>query len=160
MKNKIINTPELIVYDFDGVMTDNRVMIDQAGNEYVWVNRSDGLAVSKFKDMGIRQIIISTETNPVVEKRALKLGIMCISGVVNKKKALDRYLKKTRIDRSKVAFLGNDINDLEVMKSVGISVAPSDAHEEVKKAAMIITKKYGGAGVVREFMDIVIGKRG
>lgn len=151
---------ELIVYDFDGVMTDNRVMIDRFGNEYVFVNRSDGLAVSELKRMGIRQIIISTEKNGVVGKRARKIKISCLQGVSNKQKALKKYLAKYKIDKKNVMFIGNDINDLDVMKYVGYPVAPKDADPKIKKIAKIVTDKKGGCGVIREILDIISGEKG
>ena len=84
MNNKI----DIIIYDFDGVMTNNKVYVDQNGNETVQVNRADGLGISEIKKLGIEQIIISTEKNPVVVKRAEKLGISCMQGIENKKAAL------------------------------------------------------------------------
>ena len=149
---------DLIVYDFDGVMTDNKVIMDQFGNESVVVNRSDGLAISKIKKIGIKQLILSTEKNPVVQKRAEKLGIFCINGISNKKKALQKYLSNNKTDRKKVVYIGNDINDLNVMKYVGIPIAPADAHPEIQKIARMIINVKGGNGVVREFFDVVINK--
>ena len=84
----------LIVYDFDGVMTDNKVYINQNGNEMVQVNRSDGLGIAKIKTLGIKQIIISTEENTVVSARANKLDIPCLQGIANKKYALKDYCQK------------------------------------------------------------------
>ena len=149
---------ELVVYDFDGVMTNNKVIIDQFGNESVIVNRSDGLAIAEIRKIGIKQLLLSTEENPVVQKRAKKLGIICINGLDDKKKTLQKYLSNNNIDRKKVVFIGNDINDLKVMKYVGIPIAPADAHPEIKKIARIITKAKGGDGVVREIFDILINK--
>ena len=94
MAGEGLNLIQLIVYDFDGVMTDNRVYVDQDGREMVRVNRADGLGISGIKKIGIQQIIISTEKNPVVSTRAKKLGIPCLQGIDNKKKALIDYCKK------------------------------------------------------------------
>ncbi|MDD5687488.1 MAG: acylneuraminate cytidylyltransferase [Elusimicrobia bacterium] len=151
----ILSGIELIVYDFDGVMTDNKVTVSQFGNESVKVNRADGLAVSKIKSMGIKQMILSTEKNPVVKKRADKLGITCLYGKNNKKEVLKKYLDNNNISKEKVIFVGNDINDMEVMDYVGYPVAPNDAHEQIKKIAKIITKSKGGDGVVRELLDFL-----
>lgn len=144
---------ELIVYDFDGVMTDNRVLVFQDGTEAVFVNRSDGLAVNMIKKMVIKQVIISTEANPVVNARAEKIKIPCIQGVGNKLEVLKKYLSDNNIDKNNVAFIGNDINDLDAMNYVGYSVAPADAYPEVKNIAKIVLKTKGGYGVVREFLD-------
>jgi N-acylneuraminate cytidylyltransferase len=146
---------ELIVYDFDGVMTDNKVIIDRFGNETVKTNRSDGLAVSKIRDMGIKQLILSLEKNPIVKKRSKKLGLVCLQGQEDKKKVLKEYLTLNNIDRNKVVFIGNDINDAEVMSYVGYPIAPNDACTCVKKIAKIITKAKGGDGVVREMLNIL-----
>ncbi|HWQ95965.1 MAG TPA: acylneuraminate cytidylyltransferase [Candidatus Methylomirabilis sp.] len=144
---------ELIVYDFDGVMTDNKVTIDQNGNESVIVNRSDGLAVSRFKEMGIEQIIISTEKNPVVQERAKKLGVFCLHSVNDKKDTLEKYLSKKGINKNNVVFIGNDINDLDTLKFIGWPIVPDDAHPDVKNVAKIVTKTCGGCGVIREVLD-------
>lgn len=145
--------PRLIIYDFDGVMTDNRVLVFANGEEAVFVNRSDGLAIKAIKEMGIEQIIISTETNPVVKARAKKLGISVIHSVENKRKVLESYLEENNVDRQYVMFVGNDINDKEVMEFVGFSVAPSDAHKEIKAIAKTVLNIKGGFGVVREILD-------
>lgn len=153
--NKIPEDISLIVYDFDGVMTNNKVTIDQSGNESVTVNRSDGLAISEIKKLGITQIILSTEKNPVTRKRAEKLDIFCLSGIDDKKKALAEYLSDQKIDKSKVIYIGNDINDLEAMLYVGIPIAPKDAHPKIREIASFITEARGGDGVIREFLDIL-----
>jgi len=150
-----INGVELIVYDFDGIMTNNKVIQDQSGGESIIVNRSDGLAIANIKKMGIPQIILSTEKNQVVKKRAEKLDLICIQGVKNKLNILDGYLKKNEIDKTKVIYLGNDVNDLEVMKLIGFPVAPSDAVEEIKIVAALITEAKGGDGVIRELYNLL-----
>ena len=143
---------KLIVYDFDGVMTDNKVYIDQNGNEMVQVSRADGLGVSEIIKLGIQQIIISTETNPVVRARAKKLGLHCLQGVNNKAKDLTDYCRK-KISLDEVAYVGNDINDLEVMKLVGITFCPADAHVSIKEISQYILESKGGEGVSREILD-------
>jgi len=155
MKEINIKDIQLIAYDFDGVMTDNKVIVDQNGKESVVANRSDGLAVGMFTNMGIKQIIISTEPNEVVARRAEKIKIPYIHGVENKRNVLKQYLAENNIDKNKVVFIGNDLNDKEVMQYIGIPVAPSDAHFEILDIAQIITKKKGGDGVVRELYDIL-----
>ena len=100
----MIDKIKLIVYDFDGVMTGNKVYIDQNGNEMVQVNRADGLGVAEIKKMGIKQIIISTEKNPIVSARANKLDVPCLQGVANKKYALTDYCQKNDIQILQVAY--------------------------------------------------------
>jgi len=150
---------DLIAYDFDGVMTDNRVIIFQDGTEAVIVNRADGLGVDRFRSLGIPQLILSTETNPVVKARAAKLHLEIIASCKDKKSALKKYCKKMKYDLSNVVYIGNDINDLEVMKTVGYPIAPADAHVEVKKIAKIITKTMGGDGVIRELLDFFMEEK-
>ena len=146
---------ELIVYDFDGVMTNNKVTLNELGHESVMVNRSDGLAISELKRMGIPQIILSTEKNRVVQQRAKKLGIPCFNGIQNKKYVLEDYIHQNNINKANVAYLGNDINDLECMLLVGFPIAPADADWKIKKIAKFITKAKGGDGVIREIMNII-----
>ncbi len=146
---------KLIVYDFDGVMTDNKVYIDQNGSEMVQVNRADGLGISEIKKIGIEQIIISTEENPVVSARASKLGITCLQGIDNKKIVLIKYCKTRNIDLKNVAYVGNDVNDREVMKRVGTTFCPSDAHKSIKKISDHVMKTKGGYGVIRELLDLI-----
>ena len=102
---------DLIVYDFDGVMTDNSLLMDQDGKEYVRISRADGLAVSEIKKMFLKQIILSTEKNPIVQKRAEKLGIDCLQGINNKKKTLSTFAERQNINLEKTIYVGNDIND-------------------------------------------------
>tara|TARA_B100001113_G_C21118406_1_gene626339 strand:- start:705 stop:1184 length:480 start_codon:yes stop_codon:yes gene_type:complete len=149
---KIFNRKiSLIVYDFDGVMTDNRAMIFNNGDEAVFINRSDGLAIEKIKSLGIIQIIISTEKNNIVLKRAKKLNIPAINGVRSKVKELKKYVENNEISLSETAFVGNDLNDLDVMNVVGLRIAPSDSAKEILNIADYITKTKGGFGVIREF---------
>ncbi|MBT4774652.1 MAG: HAD hydrolase family protein [Crocinitomicaceae bacterium] len=151
---------KLIVYDFDGVMTDNKVYVDQNGNEMVQVNRADGLGVSEIKKLGIEQIIISTEQNPVVSTRAHKLGIPCLQGIENKKMALFDYCKENDIDLKNVAYVGNDINDKNVMENTGLTFCPADAHESIKNISDHVLKTKGGHGVIRELFDLINNKKG
>jgi len=160
MKKIFFKDIQLIVYDFDGVMTDNTVIVTEDGKEAVVVNRSDGLAVSKIKEKGIPQLIISAETSRVVAARAKKLGISCLSGVRNKKETLISYCRKKNINPKNVLFAGNDINDLDAMIIIGYPVAPKDACREVKKIAIFITKAKGGKGVVRELLDVLEKRQG
>ena len=147
---------DLIVYDFDGVFTDNKTLVFEDGKEAVFCNRAYGLAVQKFRQLGVPQIILSTERNKVVEARARKLDIAVIQNVADKRVVLEHYCKKKEYNIEKVLYIGNDINDLEVMKSVGYPVAPKDANSEIKSVAKIIINVKGGDGVVRGLYERVI----
>lgn len=150
---------ELIAYDFDGVMTDNRAIALQDGTEAVFVNRSDGLGVERIRSLGIAQLILSSEANPVVKARAQKLGLEVIGFCKNKKNTLKNYCEQNNYDLEKVIFVGNDVNDLETMKIVGFPVAPADAYPDIIKTARLVTKAGGGQGVVRELSDILVNGR-
>jgi 3-deoxy-D-manno-octulosonate 8-phosphate phosphatase (KDO 8-P phosphatase) len=147
---------DLVVYDFDGVMTDNRVIVFQDGTEAVVVNRADGLGVDCFRSLDIPQLILSTETNPVVNARAAKLRIEVIASCKDKKFALEKFCLENGYNLSQVIYVGNDLNDLEVMKIVGFPVAPADANPKIKKIAKLTTEAKGGEGVVRELSDYAL----
>ena len=157
MEKYDIRKVKLIIYDFDGVMTDNKVYVDQNGKETVQVNRADGLGVSEIKKLGIEQIIISTEKNPVVSVRANKLGINCLQGIENKKEALINYCQRNDYELQYVAYVGNDINDMEAMEIAGSTFCPSDAHESIKNTSDYVLDTKGGDGVIRELYDILKG---
>lgn len=144
---------DLIVYDFDGVMTDNTAFVDEDGNESVRVNRADGLAISYFKKKGINQLILSTEKNKVVQKRAEKLQIDCFNNIDNKKDFLLGYAKDHNVSLNKVLYLGNDINDLESMLLIGIPVCPKDAVSEIISISKLVLEKNGGHGVIRNLYE-------
>ena len=151
-----IKNIDLVVYDFDGVMTDNRVLVFQDGTEAVFANRSDGLGVEMISTMGLRQMILSTETNPVVQSRANKLNLKVIHGVKDKAIALRDYCFKHKIDLSRVLYVGNDLNDLGVMKIVGHTIAPADANLQIAVQAQIITQAKGGEGVIKEIAEHIL----
>jgi len=148
--------PKLIVYDFDGVMTNNRALITETGVEAVWINRSDGWAIESLRKAGIRQLIISTEKNPVVSARAKKLQIEVIQGTNDKIKTLQKICSSAKIPLSKVLFIGNDLNDLPAIKKVGLAIAPQDGHPEVLKNCHFVTRAKGGEGVVREIAELLL----
>tara|TARA_Y100001980_G_C14533492_1_gene309754 strand:+ start:316 stop:780 length:465 start_codon:yes stop_codon:yes gene_type:complete len=150
-----LNNIELIVYDFDGVMTDNHLFLDENGKELVRVSRADGLGVSEIKKLNIKQIILSTETNTVVSMRAKKLGIPCIQGVYNKKEKLYEYINVRKINLFNVIFVGNDLNDLEVMRTVGYKICPADAHQDIIDIADLVLKTKGGQGITRELLELL-----
>jgi YrbI family 3-deoxy-D-manno-octulosonate 8-phosphate phosphatase len=148
----------LVVFDFDGVMTDNRVWVDQDGKESVACNRSDGLGLGMLRDAGVPMMVLSKEKNPVVSARCRKLGMPCNQGVDDKAAFLSAWLKKNRIRASDVAYIGNDINDLPCLRMVGLPVVTGDAHPAVLSAARWVLAHAGGHGAVREFCDTVLAR--
>jgi len=156
MKRRIKrNEISLIIYDFDGVMTDNRALLMEDGREAVFVHRGDGLAVSMIKEAGIKQFILSSETNLIVACRARKLGLPLLQAVKDKKAAVEALIKEQGVDRENIIFVGNDLNDKDAMLSVGWPVAPADASLEIRKIAKIVLQTAGGAGVVRELLELL-----
>jgi len=149
--------PKLIVYDFDGVMTNNHALVTQTGSEAVWVNRSDGWGIQELRKAGIPQVILSTEKNQVVAARARKLKIGVVQGSRDKAKSIRNICRAQGVLRRDVLFVGNDVNDLPAMRLAGVSVSPADGHPEVLKYCHHITKAKGGEGVIREIADLILG---
>jgi len=147
---------ELVVFDFDGVMTDNRVWVDADGRELVSANRGDGWGVARLKETGVQIVVLSTETDPVVAARCHKLGIEAIQGIQDKAKALRELLESRGINAKQTIYLGNDVNDVVCFPQVACALVVEDAHPEAKAQADIILTKRGGQGAVRELCDILI----
>ena len=158
MKIKKIKLDDLdaLIFDFDGVLTDNRVYIDQDGNESVRCNRSAGLAFLVLEKIKKPTFIISTEKNKVVAARAKKLKTPVLFGIENKFKALKKLSIKKKFDLDKTLYVGNDLNDYEALKLCGYSACPSDSHKEIKKISTFILDAKGGSGVVRELIEEVL----
>lgn len=148
--------PKLVVFDFDGVMTDDTVIVDQNGVESVRCSRSDGMGLRLLREHGIGAMVLSSERNPVVIMRCKKLNLECIHGVLKKGEMLESYLNEQQIDPVDVIYVGNDVNDLPCFPLVGCAVVPADAHFRVKKEADIVLSHNGGEGAVRELCDMLI----
>jgi 3-deoxy-D-manno-octulosonate 8-phosphate phosphatase (KDO 8-P phosphatase) len=146
---------KLVVFDFDGVFTDNTVYVNQDGIEQVRCWRSDGLGLSRLKANGISAQIVSTEANAVVALRAAKLNIPCCHGVEDKAKVVVEICQERRIDFRECMFVGNDINDIPAFGKVGIPVGVADAYPEINPHILFRTKKPGGFGAVREICDLI-----
>ena len=148
-----INEIDALVFDFDGVLTDNKVLVHQDGGESVICNRADGLAFDVLRKLAIPAYILSTESNPVVTVRAKKLNVQVIQGVVNKLETLTQISIERSYNLKKIFFVGNDLNDFSVMKNCGFSACPSDSHPEIKKISQFKLKANGGDGIVREILE-------
>ena len=155
----LLRAVKLVVFDFDGVFTDNTVYVSQDGVESVRCWRGDGLGLAKLTQAGIHTAIVSTETNPVVGARARKLGMRCVQGCGDKLTAVQALAAEHRIALAEVAFVGNDINDLECLRAVGLPVVVQDAHADVRAAAVHRTTAPGGRGAVREICDAIVAAR-
>ncbi|WP_307360301.1 acylneuraminate cytidylyltransferase [Microbacterium murale] len=145
-----------VVTDFDGVHTDDTVLVDTAGEEQVRVSREDGMGVARLRRAGIPMLILSTEVNPVVRARANKLRVPVLHGIDDKEQALAAWAAENGIALADIAYLGNDVNDLPAMRIVGWPVAVANAHPEVRSAARVVLGKSGGQGAVRELIERVL----
>ena len=155
-KRSLPTRVELLVCDFDGVMTDDRVWVDQDGRETVAANRSDGLGIARLRKAGILLVVLSTETNPIVAARCRKLELPVIQGVGDKAAALSSLLEERKLNPHGVVYLGNDVNDLPCFPLVGCAVAVADARPEVIAQADLVLTHKGGRGAVRELCDRII----
>lgn len=147
---------KMLVLDFDGVLTDNRVWVNERGEESVACWRSDGLGISAVQKLGVYVCIISTETNPVVSVRAAKLKLPVTQGSENKLEQLTEIAKSQHVMLDSVAYVGNDINDLDCLSAVGLPIVVHDAHESVLEIASYRTHACGGRGAVREVCDLIV----
>lgn len=150
----------LIVFDFDGVMTDNSVYVFSDGTEAVRCSRSDGIGLKRVQRAGVETMILSTETDPVVSARARKLGLPCLQGVEDKLSALNAIAREKGLTLDEIAFVGNDINDRPCLARVGFPVVVADAHEDLATLAVYRTRRPGGHGAVREICDMIAELRG
>lgn len=147
---------DAIIFDFDGVLTDNKVLVCEDGTEAVFCNRSDGLAFDYLRTLRVPIYIMSTETNSVVLVRAKKLNIPVFNAVGDKGELLIKLCREKKYKLTKVMFVGNDINDIPAMLKVGISVAVADSHKRVLEIADIKLSKIGGSGIVSEIIEEII----
>ncbi len=157
-KNIIPELVSLLVLDFDGVLTDDRVYVNQHGEETVAAHRGDGMGIAQVKKAGIEVVILSKEKNPVVKARADKLGIPVYQGIDEKGPELISILTDRGISSESVVYLGNDINDLPCFPLVGLAAAVADSHPLVIERAQLVLTKNGGYGAVRELCDLLLEK--
>jgi YrbI family 3-deoxy-D-manno-octulosonate 8-phosphate phosphatase len=150
---------DAIVTDFDGVHTDDHAHIDEHGDERVTVSRSDGMGVRLLREAGIPVLILSTERHPVVAARAAKLRVEVLHGVDDKSAALVGWAHDRGIPLSRIAYLGNDVNDLGPLSLVGWPVVVPEAHPRALAAARVVLDHRGGHGAVRELAERVLQTR-
>jgi 3-deoxy-D-manno-octulosonate 8-phosphate phosphatase (KDO 8-P phosphatase) len=152
---------ELIVLDVDGTMTDSRITYSQNGDEIKSFNVKDGLAISSWRRLGKQVAIITGRSSDIVARRAKELRIEHFyQGVENKKEVLESLLKKLDLTMDNVAAIGDDLNDLQMLKSAKISFVPRDASIYVDKIATVVLTRKGGDGAVREMIEHLILKEG
>ncbi|MDQ0763453.1 N-acylneuraminate cytidylyltransferase [Streptomyces canus] len=148
---------DAVVLDFDGTQTDDRVLIDADGKEFVSVHRGDGLGIAALRKSGLKMLTLSTEQNPVVAARARKLKIPVLHGIDRKDLALKQWCEEQGIAPERVLYVGNDVNDLPCFALVGWPVAVASAHDVVRGAARAVTTVPGGDGAIREIASWILG---
>jgi len=146
---------DLIITDFDGVLTNNNVLTDSNGNELVSCSRADGLAFDALRKLNKKVIIISSEQNEVVIRRAEKLKIEAHYGIKNKAKKIQEILTKEKVSILKSIYIGNDLNDFLAIKLFKYSFCPNDSHQLIKNVATYTLKTNGGEGIFRELVEDV-----
>lgn len=156
LKNKIKNI-KLLATDVDGVLTDGGMYYSNDGKEFKKFNVRDGMGISMLRKSGVKVAIVTLEDTAIVENRAKKLNITDVFlGSRDKVKSIEILLKRYNLQWENVSFIGDDINDFEVLKKVGLAVTPNDGINENKKIAHLITSKNGGDGCVRELCDLIL----
>jgi YrbI family 3-deoxy-D-manno-octulosonate 8-phosphate phosphatase len=151
---------DALVFDFDGVFTDNRVTVLEEGREAVVCSRGDGMGIELLRKAGWPMVVISKETHPIVSARCAKLRLECQQGVDDKLPLLRRWLEGRGFALERTLYVGNDINDLACLTAVGCPVVVADAHPEAARAARIILEKPGGQGALRELAELILSRYG
>src|SRR5436305_12983678 len=144
----LLRRVRLVVFDFDGVFTGNRVWVNERGEEMLAFTRREGLGLRRLDEVGVGYLIVSTEPNPIVAARAAKLVAACVHGVDDKLAVVEERRGSVELDN--VAYVGNDINDSECLRAVGLPVVAADAWPEAKPLARCVLRRPGGACCVRE----------
>jgi YrbI family 3-deoxy-D-manno-octulosonate 8-phosphate phosphatase len=149
----LLERVRLAVFDFDGVFTDNRVWVNERGEEALAFSRSDGLGLRRLDEVGVQYLIVSMEPNPIVGARAVKLNAECVQGVDDKLAVVFERTEQLGVALEETAYVGNDVNDADCLRAVGVPVVPADAWPEVRTLARWVLSRPGGQGCVREFCD-------
>jgi YrbI family 3-deoxy-D-manno-octulosonate 8-phosphate phosphatase len=158
MKRNLPKKVEMLVMDFDGVLTDDRVWVDENGRETIAALRSDALGLRILREKtGVKLLVLSREVNPVVAARCRKMDLPFLQGVMDKAAVLLETLNKEGIDPADVIYVGNDIIDLPCFPIVGCALAPANSYPLVLQQADIVLDKNGGQGAIRELCDLLIG---
>jgi YrbI family 3-deoxy-D-manno-octulosonate 8-phosphate phosphatase len=150
---------DLVVFDFDGVMTDNTVFVAEDGSEAVRCQRADGWGIARLRDADIPMLILSTEEHPVVGARARKLEVPYLQGVDDKRAALIAELDRRGVAAANVVYLGNDVNDLGCFELVGLPIGVADIHPDAFPAVRHVLSRRGGEGAIRELCDLILARR-
>lgn len=146
---------KLLILDVDGVMTDGGMYYSESGDQFKKFNTKDGIAIKRMVDSGIEVRFLSSGTNVnLIQERATTLGVKTVyCGLQKKTEILDNWIKDLNLRKQEIAYIGDDINDLDAMKMAGFVTCPSDAIDEVKRQSNVTLKSVGGNGCIREFWD-------
>ena len=151
---RLVESTRFVAFDFDGVFTDNIVIVSQDGTESVGSYRGDGIGLRRLDVLGIGTVVISTEVTPVVQVRCKKLDVRCIQGVDDKVSALKGILYVLDLTLDQAAFVGNDLNEMACLQNIGFPIIVQDAHPDVRSVDEYRTETLGGHGAVREICDL------
>jgi YrbI family 3-deoxy-D-manno-octulosonate 8-phosphate phosphatase len=151
--------PAVVIFDFDGVFTDNGVWVKEDGTETVRCDRGDGFGLDMLRAAGVPLLILSKEKNPVVAARCRKLRLEHLSGIDDKLTVLRSWATQRSLSLEAAVYVGNDLNDVPCMQAVGCAICPADGHESAKRVADIVLEAPGGRGAVREVCDMVLARR-
>ncbi len=150
---------ELLVFDVDGCLSDGSIIYGSNQDEYKAFNVKDGLAIASWNRLGLKSAIITGRNSKIVERRAKELGITHLhQGIKDKKRLLGEILQKENLKWENVAAIGDDLNDIGMLQSVGWSFTPNDGVELIKKSVKTVLKRDGGKGAAREMIDMIVKK--
>lgn len=155
MKNKLNKNLKVLFIDFDGVLTNNKVTVDENGIESVLCNRADSLYADLLKkNFFLEIIIISSEKNKVVKIRSEKMNLNCIHGITSKYDYINQYILDAKLDFNNLVYIGNDLNDFEAMEKCYLKICPFDSAKEIIDISDIVLQTKGGDGILREVYNI------
>jgi N-acylneuraminate cytidylyltransferase len=152
-----INNVNLVIFDVDGVFTNGSVYVDEQGGELLRFSRIDGKGIEMLSQAGVKIAVITSEENTIVKERMKKLNVQYVyTGVKNKEPAYELLKKELSLKDTEIAYCGDDIGDLCIIKKVGFAACPKNAVDKVKSECQYISPYYGGAGFVRDICDKII----
>ncbi len=152
---------KLLVFDVDGCLTDGSIVYGSKQDEFKAFNVKDGLAIASWSRLGLKSAIITGRASKIVARRAKELNITHLhQGIKDKKRVLEEIIKEEGLAWKNVAAIGDDLNDLMMLKSAGWSFAPNDGAELIKQSVKTLLSANGGKGAVREMIEMIVQKEG
>ncbi|HEK86361.1 MAG: KdsC family phosphatase [Candidatus Saccharicenans sp.] len=152
---------KMLLMDVDGTLTNGLIYLLPDGQEVKTYNVQDGLGIFLARMAGLKVGVITGKVSPALEIRAVRLGLDEVhQGILNKKIVLEEIARSNNLSLKEIAYIGDDLGDMEIMTMVGLGAAVADAHPDIKKAALYICKNKGGFGAVREFIEFILKAQG